>query len=71
MIKRIENLEIKNYNNIILGVNKCLIAESDNPYGHTKEFNKLDNNTKLEAYRVNHQSLLDWLILKIHIVLLI
>ena len=52
MLKYIVKRIIKDYNNIILDVNKDIIQESSNPYGHVKEFNKLKKSIKYEAHRV-------------------
>lgn len=52
MLKCIENLEMINYNIVILDVNNFEVSESDNPYGHVREFNRLDKDTKKNAYRV-------------------
>lgn len=52
MLKYIVKRIIKDYNNIILDVNKNIIQESSNPYGHVKEFNKLKKSIKYEAHRV-------------------
>lgn len=52
MLKSIEDLKIFDYNSIILDVNNFCVAENDNPYGHVREFNRLDKNTKIDAHRV-------------------
>ena len=52
MKNALENTLIQDYNNIILNVNNFIISDKDNPYGHIKEFNKLNKNVRMDAHRV-------------------
>ena len=50
LIKSVLKIINKDYNYI--NEDNFIIAESGNPYGHVKEFNRLDNSTKRDAHRV-------------------
>lgn len=52
MLKSIEKINIKDYNDVILNVNNSCVSESGNPYDHVKDFSKLEKHIKIEAHRV-------------------
>ena len=52
MLKSIEKENNNKYNYVIQNVNSFEIYEPCNPYGHVKEFMKLNKETKYEAHRV-------------------